>query len=406
MLLKDKKILLGVTGSIAAYKAAFIVRLFIKAGAEVKVIMTESSAEFITTLTLATLSKNPAFTEFYTRQDGVWNNHVELGLWADAYIIAPASANTMAKLVHGQSDNLLTATYLSAKCPVFIAPAMDLDMWKHPSTQSNIETLESYGNKIIPVGDGELASGLSGAGRMAEPDEIVDFTRDFFLKNSNDLPLSGKRVLINAGPTYEAIDPVRFIGNRSSGKMGIALADTAASMGADVTFILGPSQYKPKSKSINLIRVTSAEEMFKETDSAFIDSDITILCAAVADYTPEKVSEIKIKKKDAADGLSIELKRTKDILMTMGSKKRDKQILVGFALETNNEEENAQKKLVKKNLDLIVLNSLRDKGAGFQTDTNKVTLFDKNNNITKYELKSKAEVAIDILNKVIDLSDV
>lgn len=404
MILKGKKILLGVTGSIAAYKAALIVRLFIKAGAEVKVIMTEAATEFITPLTLSTLSKNPVFTEFYTRKDGVWNNHVDLGIWADLFILAPASANTMAKLVHGQSDNLLTATYLSAKCPVFIAPAMDLDMWKHPSTQSNIETLESYGNKIIPVGEGELASGLSGAGRMAEPEEILHFSEKGILNSSESLPLSDKQVLINAGPTYEAIDPVRFIGNRSSGKMGIALANRAREMGAQVTLILGPSNQRPAYDSINVVKVTSAEQMFEATDKAFAESDITILCAAVADFTPKYVSDIKIKKKDNAEEISIELKRTKDILKTMGEKKKDNQILVGFALETNNEEENAKAKLKKKNLDLIVLNSLQDKGAGFQADTNKVSIFDRDNNITKFELKSKADVAIDILNKVIELT--
>jgi len=404
-MLKGKKILLGVTGSIAAYKAALIVRLFIKSGAEVKVLMTDAATEFITPLTLSTLSKNPVFTEFYTRKDGVWNNHVDLGLWADLFIIAPASANTMAKLVHGQSDNLLTATYLSAKCPVFIAPAMDLDMWKHPSTQSNIEALESYGNKIIPVGEGELASGLSGAGRMAEPEDIITFSENEIISSSERLPLSGKKVLINAGPTYEAIDPVRFIGNRSSGKMGVALANVAAEMGAEVKLILGPSSQRPSYSSIDLVMVTSAAEMFEATDAAFSDSDITILCAAVADFTPKKVSDIKIKKKDNSEEISVELERTKDILKTMGEKKSENQILVGFALETNNEEENAKAKLKKKNLDLIVLNSLQDKGAGFQGDTNKVTLFDKNNNISKFELKSKAEVAADIINKVIEFSN-
>lgn len=394
-MLNGKKILLGVTGSIAAYKSAFLVRLLVKQGAEVKVIMSEDAKAFITPLTLATLSKNPVYSEFVKNEAGEWTNHVELGLWADVMLVAPASANTLAKMAHGLCDNLLLATYLSAKCPVLVAPAMDLDMFAHPSTQQNLKQLESYGNRIIPVGNGELASGLSGHGRMAEPGEIVEQLTGYF---SSSASFKGKKVLVTAGPTYENLDPVRFIGNYSTGKMGFAIAEVFASRGAEVTLVSGPTHLHASS-NIKRIDVKSAAEMQKAVLGVFKESDITVMSAAVADYTPEAVSEQKIKKSD--DGaLHITLKKTTDILNELGKLKTDKQLLVGFALETQHEESNARQKLQKKNLDFIVLNSLNDPGAGFGHDTNKVSMIDKNGAIASFELKSKTAVAADIVNKI------
>ncbi|QXV67728.1 bifunctional phosphopantothenoylcysteine decarboxylase/phosphopantothenate--cysteine ligase CoaBC [Mucilaginibacter sp. 21P] len=397
-MLEGKNILLGVSGSIAAYKAATLVRLLIKAGANVKVVMTPDSTNFITPLTLSTLSKNPVHTQYFDPETGEWDNHVDLGLWGNAMIIAPASANTMAKMANGLVDNLLTAVYLSAKCPVYFAPAMDLDMWKHTATRDNIAQLQSFGNILIPPGSGELASGLYGEGRMAEPEEIVAFLEADIRKK---LPLVNKKVLVTAGPTYEAIDPVRFIGNHSSGKMGFALADELASQGADVILVAGPTAQKSEYKSIKRIDVTSAAEMLDACLENFDSANACIMCAAVADYTPAHVAQQKIKKTE--DQFNIELKKTTDILKTLGQQKRDDQVLVGFALETNNEEQHAIDKLKKKNLDLIVLNSLNDSGAGFKSDTNKVTLIDRHLNKTTFELKSKTEVANDICLAVVDL---
>jgi phosphopantothenoylcysteine decarboxylase/phosphopantothenate--cysteine ligase len=397
-MLENKKIILGVCGSIAAYKSATLVRLLVKSGADVQVVMTPDATNFITPLTLSTLSKRPAYSEYFKPETGEWNNHVELGLWADAMIIAPASANTMAKMAGGLVDNLLTAVYLSAKCPVYFAPAMDLDMWKHETTQHNIAELQSFGNILIPPGNGELASGLHGEGRMAEPEEIVIFLTDDIKKK---LPLFGQHMLVTAGPTYEAIDPVRFIGNHSSGKMGFALADELASLGADVTLIAGPTAQRSIFKSIKRIDVVSAADMLQQCLANFDKVNACIMCAAVADYTPVTVASQKIKKHD--DGLSIELKKTTDILKTLGQQKRAGQVLVGFALETENEEQYAIDKLKKKNLDLIVLNSLNDAGAGFKKDTNKVTLIDRNLQKTTFELKNKTEVARDICLRVIEL---
>ncbi len=401
-MLEDKKIILAVTGSIAAYKSAVLLRLLIKAGANVKVVMTEAAQTFIAPLTFSTLSKNPVYSTFVDREGAVWNNHVDLGLWADLIIIAPASANTLAKMSHGLCDNLLTAVYLSAKCPVCVAPAMDRDMWLHPSTQENIERIQSFGNQVISVETGELASGLVGAGRMAEPENIVQYV-ETFLADKEDKVLAKKTVLITAGPTQEAIDPVRFISNHSSGKMGIALADTAAQQGAKVQLVLGPSSFRPKHPNVEVISVKSAEDMFQAVDTRFDEAHLIIMAAAVADFTPETTSNEKIKKKGKDDGMSIPLKRTKDILKTMGERKKDHQMLVGFALETQNFIENAQRKLNKKNLDFIVLNSMREKGAGFQHDTNKVTILDRHNNIEKFELKSKQRVAKDILAYAVSL---
>ncbi len=391
------KVLLGICGSIAAYKSAMLVRLLVKEGYEVKVIMTDDACEFITPLTLSTLSKNAVVTSFTTGKGGLWNNHVELGLWADCMLIAPASANTLAKMANGICDNVLLATYLSAKCPVMIAPAMDLDMWKHPSTQSNIERLKSFGNTIIDVEDGELASGLVGKGRMAEPENILDFLRQRAARSDERKHFAGKRFVLTAGPTFEPIDPVRFIGNRSSGKMGIAIAEAAYAAGAEVTIVLGPTNRRPVFAGIEVISVMTAEEMFQETTKRFPAADVGILTAAVADFTPMTKADQKIKKKKG-EGMSLELGRTKDILKHLGEHKQAHQKLVGFALETQNGIENAQKKLIKKNLDFIVLNSLADKGAGFQHDTNKITILDKHNNIKKFELKSKKLVASDILD--------
>ncbi len=393
-MLKGKKILLAVSGSIAAYKAAFFVRLLVKEGAEVKVVMTESAKDFITPLTLSTLSKNPVYSEYFDEMSGEWTNHVELGLWADLMIIAPLSANTLGKMANGICDNLLLATYLSAKCPVVVAPAMDLDMYQHPTTVSNLEKLKSYGNTVIDATSGELASGLVGQGRMAEPEELLKIVKKNFAKRE---ALKGKKVLITSGPTFEAIDPVRFIGNHSSGKMGVAITNAFKGSGAEVTVVSGPAQYIPT--DVELVKVESADEMYEETHKRHSKADIVIFAAAVADYKPAQPSDQKIKKE--SDELSIELVKNPDIAASLGKQKK-KQLHVGFALETNEEESNAKEKLAKKNFDLIVLNSLKDVGAGFQKDTNKVTFFDKNNKETKFELKSKTEVAEDIVTYVID----
>ena len=395
-ILSGKNILLGISAGIAAYKTASLVREFIKAGANVKVIMTPASKDFVTPLTLSTLSKNPVHSSFYNEDDenAEWNNHVELGLWADYFLVAPATANTLSKMASGTCDNLLLATYLSAKCPVYFAPAMDLDMYKHPSTLNTFNTLESFDNIMIPATTGELASGLVGQGRLAEPEDIVAFIEANILKN---LPLRGKKILITAGPTYEALDPVRFIGNHSSGKMGFEIAKASANLGAEVYLITGPTHQKVKHSFIEVIPVVSAEDMYNATHKYFKTVDVAILSAAVADYKPKEFSNSKIKKKDVA--FILELEKTKDILASLGAIKT-KQILVGFALETDNELENAKGKLKKKNLDLIVLNSLKDKGAGFKSDTNKVTIIDSKNNTKTYNLKSKAEVATDILSVI------
>ncbi|WP_295335971.1 bifunctional phosphopantothenoylcysteine decarboxylase/phosphopantothenate--cysteine ligase CoaBC [Flavobacterium sp.] len=395
--LSGKKILLGVSGGIAAYKTATLVRLLIKAGADVQVVMTPASKDFVTPLTLSTLSKNPVHSTFYNEEDenAQWNNHVELGLWADLMLIAPATANTLSKMVNGNCDNLLIATYLSAKCPVYFAPAMDLDMYKHPSTLASFQTLKQFGNTIIPAESGELASGLSGEGRMAEPENIVAFLeRDL----ESQLPLKGKRILVTAGPTYEAIDPVRFIGNHSSGKMGFDIAESAAQLGALVTLISGPTSLNPVNSNIAIVRVTSAEEMYTACHRYYNEVDVAICAAAVADYKPKFTANQKIKKGDA--NLTLELEKTKDILASLGESKQN-QFLIGFALETENEIENAKLKIQKKNLDLIVLNSLQDQGAGFASATNKVTFIDRNFMVEPMPLKSKEAVADDIINKVV-----
>ena len=396
--LSGKKILIAITAGIAAYKTASLVRLFIKLDAEVKIIMTPASKDFITPLTLSTLSKNPVHSTFYDTKDEneLWNNHVELGLWADYMLVAPASANTLSKMANGTCDNLLLATYLSAKCPVYFAPAMDLDMYIHPSTKENLEKLHAFGNIVIPATSGELASGLVGEGRMAEPEDIVSFIEnDILLK----LPLKGKKILLTAGPTFEAIDPVRFIGNHSSGKMGFAIAKEAANLGAEVYLISGPSHQQIKHSLVHRINVVSAEEMYNAAHQYYTDIDIAILSAAVADYSPKKTATQKIKKTSST--LEIELLPTKDILASLGKMKQH-QFLVGFALETNNELENAKRKLKRKNLDAIVLNSLQDNGAGFATDTNKITFIDKDLNEKSFDLKSKVEVAKDIINEILN----
>jgi phosphopantothenoylcysteine decarboxylase/phosphopantothenate--cysteine ligase len=400
-MLSGKNILLGITGGIAAYKTTFLVRLLIKAGAHVKVILTDSASSFVSPLTLATLSKNPVSSSFVKEEKETidWNNHVELGLWADLMIVAPATANTLSKMANGTCDNLLLATYLSAKCPVFFAPAMDLDMYKHPTTKTSFKKLQSYGNQMIPAGSGELASGLHGEGRMSEPEDIVHFISEYL---SKDLPLSGKKVLITAGPTYEAIDPVRFVGNHSSGLMGFELANAAAALGAHVVLVSGPSHLNTDHQNIRLERVVSADEMYAAAHAHYDDMDIAICAAAVADYRPKNVADQKIKK--SSDDLSIDLVKNKDILLSLGKNKK-KQFLVGFALETQNELENAKGKLKKKNLDAIVLNSMNDKGAGFGKATNKITFIDKNSAIKSFELKTKAAVAVDILNEIIERLD-
>ncbi|HEY8400047.1 MAG TPA: bifunctional phosphopantothenoylcysteine decarboxylase/phosphopantothenate--cysteine ligase CoaBC [Cytophagaceae bacterium] len=395
-MLQGKKILLGVCGSIAAYKSAVLIRLLIKEGAEVRVIMTSSAFAFISPLTLSTLSKNPVLSEFTKGDSGEWNNHVEAGLWADLMLVAPASANSIAKFASGICDNFLTATYLSARCPVFIAPAMDLDMYAHPTTQNNLKKLQSYGNAIIDSEYGELASGLTGTGRMAEPESILKKVKEFFNGQGS---LKGHKVMVTAGPTYEALDPVRFISNHSTGKMGYEIAECLASAGAEVFLVSGPTSITVKHPSIHLIKVKSAADMYKAASEYFDQSSIAILAAAVADYTPKVVADKKIKKNDAE--FSIELVKTVDIARELGKRKKEGQILVGFALETDNELENARKKLESKNLDFIVLNSLKDPGAGFAVDTNKITIIEKNNKIREFELKSKKEVASDIV-KVIE----
>jgi phosphopantothenoylcysteine decarboxylase / phosphopantothenate---cysteine ligase len=386
-----------VTGGIAAYKAAILVRLLIREGAEVKVIMTPLAKEFITPLTLATLSKNPILVDFFNPENGDWNSHVDLGLWADLYVIAPATANTIGKMAHGIADNLLLTTYLSARCPVMIAPAMDLDMFAHPSTQKNLSILRSFQNIIIEPTSGELASGLEGKGRMEEPERIVSVIKDHFKAGS----LSGKKVLVTAGPTYEPIDPVRFIGNYSSGKMGFAIADELCSRGATVKLVSGPVDIIPKHTEIEVVKVHTADEMHQACITCFDFMDAAILSAAVADFSPAHPSATKIKREK--DNLRLDLQPTKDIAASLGEMKRPDQLLIGFALETNDELQNAEKKLHKKKFDFIVLNSLKDKGAGFQVDTNIITLLDKYNNIEKFGLKSKAEVAVDIVNKLEDL---
>ncbi len=394
-MLNGKKILLGITGSIAAYKIPFLVRLLVKEGAEVQVVMTENARDFVTPLTLSTLSKRPVFTYPFNEKDGTWNSHVDMGNWADLMIIAPASAATLSKMASGMADNLLVTTYLSAKCPVFFAPAMDLDMYRHPTTAKNVETLLSFGHQLIEPQVGELASGLCGAGRMEEPENILNVLREHFKKK---LRFKGKKFLITAGPTYEYIDPVRFIGNFSSGQMGFALAIEAAERGAEVTLVSGPVNLTISHPSIQLIKVVSASEMYEKTITTFPENDITIMSAAVADFTPAVKSGIKIKKENALT--AINLVPTKDILATAGGMKKPGQILVGFALETDHEIENAQKKLHTKNLDLIVLNSLNDAGAGFGVATNKITILDKSRNQYDFGVKPKSEVASDILDKI------
>ncbi len=396
MSLKNKKILLGICGSIAAYKAAFLVRLLIKAGAEVQVLMTPAATNFITPLTLSTLSNKPVLTDINSEE--TWNNHVELGLWADAMVIAPVTATTLAKMAHGICDNIIVATYLSARCPVFFAPAMDLDMWKHSATRDNVDRLTGFGNLLIPVEHGELASGLVGDGRMAEPEHILQHLAEFFQKKKE---LDGKKALVTAGPTYEAIDPVRFIGNRSTGKMGVAIAENLASKGASVNLVLGPSNLQPNHQNITVKHVESAAEMYQATEKLFKESDITVLSAAVADYRPAEVQTSKIKK--SGQNLNLELERTTDIAASLGKVKRKDQLIIGFALETDSELENAKGKLERKNFDFIVLNSMKDKGAGFAHDTNKITIVGKGNKIQHFELKSKKKVAEDIVNEIISI---
>ena len=397
MAVRGKHILLGICGSIAAYKAAQLTRLLVKAGAKVQVIMTPDATHFITPLTLATLSGNPVLVDYFNADTGEWNNHVHLALEADAILIAPASANTLAKFANGLCDNLLCAVYLSAKCPVFVAPAMDLDMWAHGSTQSNIARLQSFGNHIIPPGNGELASGLSGEGRLAEPEEILAFLETHFAGN---FPLAGKKALVTAGPTYEAIDPVRYIGNHSSGKMGYALASQLLQLGAEVTLVSGPTNL-PTPSGVAYIPVTSASEMLDACLAHFAHADITIMSAAVADYTPKTVASQKIKKQQ--EDLHIELVKTTDILAELGQQKQPGQILVGFALETHDEQANAIAKRQKKNLDFIVLNSMQDSGAGFAGDSNKITIIDQHDRIETFDLKPKTEVAQDICTRIISL---
>ena len=397
-MLKGRKILLGITGSIAAYKSALLIRELVKIGAEVRVIAITSALSFVTPLTLSTLSNNPVYSSFTKNESGEWNNHVELGLWADLFIIAPASANTLAKMANGLCDNLLMATYLSAKCPIFVAPAMDLDMYLHPSLLDNIKKIKSFGNTVIDATEGELASGLFGKGRMEEPEKIIEKIVSYF---SKPLPLKGKIALVTAGPTYEALDPVRFIGNHSSGKMGYAIAENLQSKGAKVYLVSGPTALKIGSQNITVQKVTSADEMYNATEALFDRADIVVFSAAVADYKPEIKETQKIKKKE--ETFNLKLVKTKDISKELGLKKREGQILVGFALETNNEEQNALKKLESKNLDFVVLNSMNDEGAGFQHDTNKITIIDKLNNIQSFEMKNKTEVAEDIVNKIMEL---
>ncbi len=397
-MLKSKKIILGVTGSIAAYKSAVLVRLLKKAGAEVQVIMTPGARDFITPLTLSTLSENPVLSEFTEGTQGVWNNHVDLALWADAIVIAPATANELAKMAHGQCDNLLMAVYLSARSKVFFAPAMDLDMYQHPATQANIQKLSSYGNMLIEPGTGELASGLVGQGRMSEPEEITTVLEKYFTPKKK----SNVRVLVTAGPTVEAIDPVRFISNHSTGKMGFAIAEEFANRGFAVDLVAGPVNVSTNNPLINRVDVVSAADMYKATVKLAKTAGIIVMSAAVADYKPSNVADKKIKKKDSH--LVLDLEKTNDILAAVGKEKKKGQLLVGFALETDNEEANAQKKLKEKNLDFIVLNSLADKGAGFGHDTNKIKIIGKDNKPVDFQLKSKAAVAADIVNHIVTLA--
>ncbi|MEI2738657.1 MAG: bifunctional phosphopantothenoylcysteine decarboxylase/phosphopantothenate--cysteine ligase CoaBC [Chitinophagaceae bacterium] len=396
-MLEGKKILLGITGSIAAYKSIYLVRSLVKAGAEVRVIITPSAKDFVSSLTLSTLSRNPVLTDLFDEES--WSNHVMLGRWADLMIIAPLSCNTLSKMANGQCDNLLLATYLSATCPVVMAPAMDEDMWRHPATKENLKKLESFGNTVIPVEKGDLASGLTGEGRMAEPEQILDFVINrFFLTR----PLTGKKAMVTAGPTYEPIDPVRFIGNHSTGKMGLAIATELHHRGADVILIMGPSQVDDLgSNGISMIKVKTADEMYRASNEVFEKTDIAVMAAAVADYAPVAIAKEKIKKKE--DKLVLELARTKDILKSLGEKKKNGQVLVGFALETNDEERNAADKLQKKNADMIILNSLNDPGAGFGHDTNKITIFEKGGQQFSFDTKSKNEVAKDIVDTIIRL---
>ena len=393
-MLEGKKFVLGITGSIAAYKAAYLIRALIKKGAEVQVVITPAGKEFITPITLSALTSKPVISEFFSQRDGTWHSHVDLGLWADAMIVAPATASTIGKMAHGIADNMLITTYLSMKAPVFIAPAMDLDMFAHPATQHNLDILRSYGNHIIEPGEGELASHLVGKGRMEEPDNIVRILEDYFAKGAE---LAKKKVVITAGPTYEKIDPVRFIGNYSSGKMGYALAEECAARGAEVILVSGPVQLTTSHPGIRRIDVESAAEMHEATLREFADSDAAILCAAVADFTPEEVADHKIKREH--DDLMLRLKPTHDIAAALGQRKQAHQCLVGFALETDHEAEHAQNKLRRKNLNFIVLNSLRDAGAGFRHDTNKITILDAEG-ATAYPLKSKKEVAADIVDRL------
>ena len=393
-MLNGKHILLGVTGSIAAYKAANIVRLLVTQGAEVKIVMTPLAKQFITPLTLATLAKNPIYVDFFNPENGEWNSHVSLGMWSDAYLIAPASANTIGKMANGIADNLLLTSYLSAKCPVFVAPAMDLDMFAHPAVQKNIETLKSYGVHFIDAEDGELASGLVGKGRLAAPEKIVESLDAFF---NGQMSLAGKKVMVTAGPTYEKIDAVRFIGNYSSGKMGYAIAEECASRGAEVVLVSGPTSLNVHNSNIKLVRVNSAREMYEACNSEFPQCNAAVLSAAVADFTPQNVSDTKIKRKD--NNLEITLKPTDDIAASLGKQKGDR-VLVGFALEKENELENAIGKLERKNFDFIVLNSMNDKGAGFNHDTNKITIINRSKEVKNYDLKSKVMVAKDIVDEI------
>lgn len=396
-MIKGKKIVLGITGSIAAYKAAVLARALIKKEAEVQIVITPAGKEFITPLTLSTITSKPVISEFFARRDGTWHSHVDLGLWADAMVIAPATASTIGKMANGIADNMLITTYLSMKAPVFVAPAMDLDMYAHPSTQKNLDTLRSYGNVIIEPAEGELASHLVGKGRMEEPEKIVEVLENFFTEG---MDLKGKKIMITAGPTYEKIDPVRFIGNYSSGKMGYALAECCAERGAEVILVSGPVSITEKHPNIRKISVESAEEMYQAAVREFTGSDAAILCAAVADFTPESQSEQKIKREK--EDLVLRLKPTHDIAAALGKLKKGNQIMVGFALETNDEVEHAKDKLERKNLDFIVLNSLNDKGAGFRHDTNKITIIDKNS-VTEFPLKDKKEVAADIINHLAEI---
>lgn len=398
-MLHGKKVILGVCGSIAAYKSALLLRLLVKSGAEVKVVMTPSASNFVNPLTFSTLSKNEVLLDFTTGSGETWNNHVELGLWADLILIAPATANTIAKLANGLCDNLLSAVYLSARCPVFIAPAMDVDMYQHPSTQNNLTKLKGYGNILIDTGYGELASGLIGEGRMAEPEEIITFLNAEFNKEKKNSKLRGKKIIVTAGPTVEPLDPVRFISNHSSGKMGYAIAEELYRQGAEVTLISGPVIVNTRESGIKIIPVITAEDMFRETSNHFENCDGLIMSAAVADYRPAEVSTKKIKKNSSEMILSLE--KTPDILATLGKKKKNGQVLIGFALETENELEHARKKLKNKNADFIVLNSLRSPGAGFKTDTNKITIIDRLGHVDEFPLKTKTEVAKDIINKLV-----